>query len=415
MSVEADAANAVEAQRLESAIQIENVTFGYQRGKELLKGVSATIQAGTKVAFVGPPGAGKAALMDLLPRLFDPISGTITWDGTDLKSFTRSSLRRQLGVLSQEQYIFNVPIYDNIRYGRVDATEEEIVAAARTAGLHEFIQGLPAGYDTQVNDRDTSLGLPIRQRIAVARLLLQPCSVVLMDEALSAIDAQGQRQLEEAIRSADGKRTLIKIAQRVSALTDYDQIYVMDDGKVVEDGQHADLTDRGGLYTQLVKDELGEGAVSGAFAAVRRLAKQAPFSLLSPEILEEVARLMLYAERGPGDIICRQGTVGDELYFVGKGEVEVLIQHEDGHEQILGFINEGEYFGEISFLRRVPRTATCRAHDNVELHILRRQDFDQLLDRLGSDITAHLDRTAQERLEATRAQLSAAESVGSAR
>jgi ATP-binding cassette subfamily B protein len=236
-----------------------------------------------------------------------------------------------------------------------------------------------------------------------------------MDEALSAIDAQGQRQLEEAIRGADGKRTLIKIAQRVSALTDYDQIYVMDDGKVVEEGQHADLTDRGGLYTQLVKDELGEGAVSGAFAAVRRLAKQAPFSLLSPEILEEVARLMLYAERGPGDIICRQGTVGDELYFVGKGEVEVLIQHEDGHEQILGFINEGEYFGEISFLRRVPRTATCRAHDNVELHILRRQDFDQLLDRLGSDISAHLDRTAQERLEATRAQLSAAESVGSAR
>ncbi|MCC7107398.1 MAG: cyclic nucleotide-binding domain-containing protein, partial [Chloroflexi bacterium] len=235
------------------------------------------------------------------------------------------------------------------------------------------------------------------------------------DDALSAIDVQAQRHLESALRGPGASRTLIKIAQRVSSVADFDRIFVMDNGALVEEGQHTELTDRRGLYTQLVKDELGEGAVSGAFAAVRRLAKQTPFSLLSPEILEEVARLMLYAERGPGDIICRQGSVGDELYFVGKGEVEVLIQHDDGHEQILGFINEGEYFGEISFLRRVPRTATCRAHDNVELHILRRQDFDQLLDRLGADVTAHLDRTAQERLEATRAQLSAAESVGSAR
>lgn len=414
MQPEADPPDAREAAPLREAIRVENVTFGYQRGKELLKGMSAEVPAGAKVAFVGPPGSGRSALMDLLPRLYDVGSGAVTWDGVNVRQLTRDSLRRELAVLTQEQYVFNVTIYDNIRYGGINATEEEVVAAARAAGLHDFIMGLPAGYDTQVNDRDTSLGLGHRQRLAAARVLLRPASVVLMDDALSALDAPGQRELEQALRGPAGTRTLVKIAQRVSAVTDCDLVYVMDGGAVVEQGRHEELTDRGGLYTQLVKDELGEGAVSGAFAAVRRLAKQAPFSSLPPEILEEVARLMLYAERGPGDVICRQGSVGDELYFIGKGEVEILLETEDGAERILGYLEEGEYFGEISFLRRVPRTATCRACTNCELHILRRQDFDHLMDRLGSDVTAHLDRTAQERIEATKSRLAAAEAAAAA-
>jgi CRP-like cAMP-binding protein len=120
---------------------------------------------------------------------------------------------------------------------------------------------------------------------------------------------------------------------------------------------------------------------------------------------------MLYAERSTGDVICRQGSVGDELFVLGRGEVEVVLEDEDGHERIIGSLSEGEYFGEISFLRRVPRTATVRARTQTELHILRRQDFDQLLERLGSDLTAHLDRTAQERIDATRAKLAAAEAA----
>jgi ATP-binding cassette subfamily B protein len=409
---EAEDAEAVKAGPLKEAIRFESVSYGRSSGgKDLISDLSLEIKAGTKVAFVGPPGAGKASIIDLLPRLFEVDAGAITWDGVDIRKIEGESLRRQIAVVSQETYVFRATIYDNVRYGRVEANDDEVIQAAKLAGLHEFILGLPGGYDSQVTDRDSTFGLVQRQRLAVARALLQDAPVVLMDDALTALDTAGQAGLENALRGPDRNKTLIRVAQRIGSVLDADQIFVLDGGKLIEQGRHEDLADAGGLYAQLLKDELGAGAVSGAFQAVRRLARQAPFSALPPEILEEVARLMLYAERSPGDIICRQGTVGDELFVLGRGEVEVVLEDEDGQERILGLIGEGEYFGEISFLRRVPRTATVRARTNVELHILRRQDFDQLLERLGTDIAAHLDQTAQARIEATRAALAATEAA----
>jgi CRP-like cAMP-binding protein len=241
-----------------------------------------------------------------------------------------------------------------------------------------------------------------------------------MDDAMSALDSPSQRELENVLRGlppdgGDGPvaqlhpKTLIRIAQRLSSTTDADLILVMNNGRLEAEGTHEELADASPLYAQLLKDELGAGAVSGAFQAVRRLARQAPFKELPSEVLEEVARLMLYAERSPGDVICRQGTVGDELFVLGRGEVEVVLEEDEGNERIINFLHEGDYFGEISFLRRVPRTATVRARTAAELHILRRQDFDQLLANLPPEITAHLDRTAQDRIDATRAQLAAAE------
>jgi ATP-binding cassette subfamily B protein len=408
---EQDAPDAVEVGPLRDAIRFDAVSHGRAKGKDLVKDLTLEIKAGSKVAFVGPPGAGKASLMELLPRLSEVADGAITWDGIDLRKIKVDSLRRQMAVVSQETYVFRATVYDNIRYGRVDATDEEVIGAAQQAGLHEFILGLPGGYDTQLNDRDAAFGLVQRQRLTVARALLQDAPVILMDDALSALDAPGQRELEDALRPPGSGKTLIRVAQRIGSVLDADQIFVMDGGQLVERGRHDTLSDAGGLYTQLLKDELGAGAVSGAFQAVRRLARQAPFSTLPPEVLEEVARLMLYAERSTGDVICRQGSVGDELFVLGRGEVDVVLEDEEGHERIIGSLNEGEYFGEISFLRRVPRTATVRARTQTELHILRRQDFDQLLERLGSDLTAHLDRTAQERIDATRAKLAAAEAT----
>jgi len=402
---EQDAPGAVEVAPLREAIRLEAVSYGRAKGKDLVRDLTVEIEANTKVAFVGPPGAGKTSLMELLPRLFDVAGGTITWDGVDLRKMKLASLRHNLAVVSQETYVFRATIYDNIRYGRIDATDEEIIAASRQAGLHDSIMDLPGGYDTQVHDRDTSLGLVQRQRLTVARALLQDASVILMDDALSALDSPTQKELEDALRGPTGDKTLIKIAQRLGTVLDSDRIFVMDAGKLVEEGTHDELLNRGALYPQLLKDELGAGAVSGAFQAVRRLAKQAPFSSLNAEVLERVARLMLYAERAPGEVICRQGSVGDELFVLGKGEVEVVLEEEEGGERILGFLSEGDYFGEISFIRRIPRTATVRARNNVELHVLRRLDFDQLLENLGEDILAHFEGTAQARLEANRAQV----------
>jgi ATP-binding cassette, subfamily B, bacterial len=417
-----DAPDAVPVGPLRDAIRFESVAYGRARGKDLVSDLTLEIPAGAKVAFVGPPASGKANLMEILPFFTPATRGQITWDGLDLKKIQAASLRRNLAVVAQETYTFFATIYDNILYGRPDATDAEVIRAAQQAGLHDFIMALPGGYDTHINDRDATFGLVHRQRLAVARALLQDASVILMDDALSALDSPSQREMENVLRglppegvnghAAGGQpKTLIRIAQRLSSATDADRIFVLDDGELKEQGTHEELADAGGLYAQLLKDELGAGAVSGAFQAVRRLARQAPFSALPSEVLEEVARLMLYAERSPGDTICRQGSVGDELFVLGRGEVEIVLEEDEGNERILNFLHEGEYFGEISFLRRVPRTATVRARTQVELHILRRQDFDQLLENLPPDITAHLDRTAQERIDMTRARLAAAEAA----
>jgi energy-coupling factor transporter ATP-binding protein EcfA2 len=321
---------------------------------------------------------------------------------------SRESVRSQVVVMPQDTFILNLTIYENIQVGRPSATEAEVVEAARGAGLHSWVMSLTGGYDTIISDRDTAVSTPNRQRIAAARALLRTdASLVLMEDALSALDAGEQRDIEQRLRGPDGSRTMIKIAQRLGTVTDADEIIVMDGGEIVERGTHDDLLERGGLYVQLIKDELGEAAVSGARQAVRRLGKLAPFSSLPPEVLEETARLLLYAERTPGEVLCRQGSVGDELFIIGRGDVEILVTDDEGNERIVNIVGEGGYIGEISFLRRIPRTATVRAQTNVEVHILRRLDFDALLERLGTDISAHLEDTAQARIEDTRQKLAA--------
>jgi len=403
---ESEATNVQPLGPLQEAIRFEQASFAQTKGKYLLKNLDVEVLAGQKVAFVGPAGAGKTSLMQVLPRLEDITEGTITWDGLDLRQATRDSVRAQIVTLTQDTFILNMTIYENILVGRSDATEAEVLEASRTVGLHDFVHGLPGGYDTVVSDRDTAISTPYRQRLGAARALLRTdVSVLLMDDALAAIEASEQREIERALRGPGGQRTLIRIAQRLGTITDADQIFVMDGGEIVERGTHEDLLERGQLYSQLLRDELGEAAVSGARQAVRRLSKLAPFSALPSEVLEATAHLLLYAERGPGDIICRQGSVGDELYIIGRGEVDIAVTDDEGHERIVNHLGEGDYVGEISFLHRTPRTATVRARNNVELHILRRVDFDALLERLGAGTVAQMEETAQARIEDTRQKL----------
>ncbi|MCC6175959.1 MAG: cyclic nucleotide-binding domain-containing protein [Chloroflexi bacterium] len=410
---EEDAAGARAIGPLREALRFEHVEYAPIKGRSVVKDLTVTIPAGARVAFVGPTGAGKATLIQLLSRLVEPTSGTIRWDGTALAAATRESVREQVITLPQDTFILNLTLYENILVGRSAATEAEVLEAARTAGVHDWIQSLPGGYDTLVSDRDTAVATPNRQRIAAARALLRrDASVVVMEDPFSALDASEQRRIEEALRGPEGTRTIVKIAQRLGSVTDADQIYVMDAGEIVEHGTHDDLLERDGLYVQLIKDELGEAAVSGARQAVRRLGKLAPFSSLPPEVLEETARLLLYAERAPGEILCRQGSSGDELFIIGRGEVEIVVTDDEGHERIVSVLGEGDYVGEISFLHRTPRTATVRAQTNVEVHILRRLDFDFLLERLGAGTLAYLEETAKARIDDTRQKLAALSVVG---
>ena len=405
---EADASNAIMIGPLRDAIRFEGLGYAPTKGKSVLKGLDVEIKRGMRIAFVGPTGAGKAALMQLLPRVADPTEGKITWDGVDLSQATRQAVRDQIIVLPQDTFILNLTVYENILVGRPSASGHDVIEASKGAGLHEWVTGLSGGYDTIISDRDTALSTPNRQRIAAARALLRSdASLVLMEDAFSALDAAEQREIELRLRGPEGDSTMIKIAQRLGTITDADEIIVLDAGEIVQRGKHDDLLEEGGLYSQLIKDELGEAAVSGALQAVRRLSKLEPFSSLPPEVLEETARLLLYAERGPGEVLCRQGSVGDELFIIGRGELEILVMDDEGNERIVGMLGEGDYTGEISFIRRIPRTATVRAQSDVEVHILRRLDFDALLERLGTGTLTHFESTAQARIEDTRQKLAA--------
>jgi ATP-binding cassette subfamily B protein len=405
---EEDAPDAVAITPLRDSLRLEGLGYAPTKGKSVLKNVSVEVPVGSKIAFVGPTGAGKAALMQLLPRVTDPTEGKIVWDGIDLKTATRESVRSEIVVLPQDTFILNLTLYENILVGRPNASAHDVTEAARGAGLHSWIIGLPGGYDTIVSDRDTTVSTPNRQRIAAARALLRnDASLVLMEDTFSALDAAEQREIEQRLRGPEGNRTIIKIAQRLGTVTDADEIIVLDAGEIVERGKHDDLLENNGLYVQLLKDELGEAAVSGARQAVRRLSKLAPFSSLPPEVLEETARLLLYAERSPGEILCRQGSVGDELFIIGRGEVEIVVADDEGHERTVTTLGEGDYVGEISFLRRVPRTTTVRALTNVEVHILRRLDFDTLLERLGAGTLTHLEDVADFRIRDLKERLAA--------
>ncbi|MFN0069934.1 MAG: ABC transporter transmembrane domain-containing protein [Chloroflexota bacterium] len=394
-------------QPLQTAIELRDVKLSQNGGKVILKGLNADIPAGKKIAFVGPTGSGKANLITLLPRLEGVTSGQVLWDGVDTATVTRDTLRSQLTVLTQDTFVLNATIYENIRITKPDATEDEVLHASMEAGLHEIVSGLPGGYDTITSDRDPTLPASTRQRLSVARALLRDASVVLMDDAMSALDPPTQRAMELKLRASASSGTLILVAQRIGSVEDADTIYVMDDGQVVESGTHDELLDRQGLYVQLLKDELGEAAVSGARQAMRRLSKLAPFSSLPPEVIEETSNLLLFMERLPGQDIVREGSLGDELFIIGRGEVEIVVHDEDAHEQIVATLTEGDYFGEISFLRRTARTATVRARTPTELHVLRRVDFDLLLNRLGEGTLEHMEETARARLEDTRSKLAA--------
>jgi ATP-binding cassette subfamily B protein len=402
---EEEPAEPVPLPRLQHQIELRNVEIHQAGGKVVLRGLNAAIPAGKKIAFVGPTGSGKANLITLLPRLESATSGQVLWDGIDTAQVTRESLRAALMVLTQDTFVLNASIYENIRITKPDATEAEVLLASCEAGLHDFVDGLPGGYDTITSDRDPTLSAPIRQRLSIARALLRDSSVIVMDDALSALDPTAQREIENKLRARTSSGTLILVAQRIGSVEDADRIYVMDDGAVVEAGTHDELLDHQGLYVQLLKDELGEAAVSGARQAMRRLSKLAPFSSLPPEVIEETAELLLFMERLPGQDIVREGSLGDELFIIGRGEVEIVVRDDEGDERIVATLSEGDYFGEISFLRRTPRTATVRARTPTELHVLRRVDFDLLLNRLGEGTLEHMEETARERLEDTRRKL----------
>jgi ATP-binding cassette subfamily B protein len=235
-------------------VRFEHVRFGYGDGPDVLHDLDLDVPAGTTVALVGHTGAGKSTIAKLLARFYDPRDGRITIDGHDLRDVTQASLRRQLGIVPQEGFLFAGTVTENIAFGRPDATPEQVVQAARTVGAHDFILRLEDGYETELQERGSRLSLGQRQLIALARALLADPRILILDEATSSVDIGTERKIERALRLLLAGRTAFIIAHRLSTIRNADLIVVLEQGRIVEQGRHDELLSEGGLYTSLYGD-----------------------------------------------------------------------------------------------------------------------------------------------------------------
>jgi ATP-binding cassette subfamily B protein len=246
-----DRENAVEMGDVKGDVEFKNVSFEYDESSKILKDMSFKVKAGETIAIVGPTGAGKTTIINLLSRFYDIQDGEILIDGENITNFTLSSLRRNVGVMLQDTFIFSGSVYDNIRYGKLDATKEEIRAAAKAVCADEFIEELEDGYNTQVNERGSRLSTGQRQLISFARVLLSDPKIIILDEATSSIDTRTEKALQEGINKLLKNRTGFVIAHRLSTIRNADRIMYIEDGIIKESGTHDELIERKGLYYKL--------------------------------------------------------------------------------------------------------------------------------------------------------------------
>jgi len=247
--------------RIDGAIEFDTVSFSYEAENTILYEINTAIRPGETVALVGPSGAGKTTLLNLIPRFYDPDSGIVKIDGQDISGVTMQSLRDQIAVVSQDVQLFNMTVQENITYGRLDASREEVEDAARAANAHEFILELLEGYDSVVGERGTKLSGGQKQRIAIARAILRDARILLLDEATSSLDSTSESLVQEALDRLMDQRTTIVIAHRLSTVQHADRILVIDKGRIVQEGRHEELFVQEGLYRELALHQFNESGV----------------------------------------------------------------------------------------------------------------------------------------------------------
>ena len=262
-----NAPDAVTLDEVDGRIEFKNVGFYYDKERQILKDINFKLESGNCIAVVGPSGSGKSTLVNLIPRLYDVIEGSVTFDDVDVRKLDLEFLRKHVGIVSQETYLFNGTIRDNLLYAKPDATEEELLDACKQANILDFILKQEEGLDTMVGNRGLKLSGGEKQRISIARVLLKDPTIMIFDEATSALDSISEQKIQEAIEPLIASRTSILIAHRLSTILAADEILVIQDGHIAERGTHAELVGAGGVYTQLYETQFSKAAIAAASAS----------------------------------------------------------------------------------------------------------------------------------------------------
>ncbi len=401
----AEARDALEAPSPAREIALEGVRLGYG-DRTVLDGLDLTFPVGASVALVGPSGSGKSTVLALLLRFVDPAGGRVAIDGVDVRAFTQDSLRARIGTVLQEPYLFAATIRENIAAGRPDASEREIVAAARAAGIHEEIAALPAGYDTPLADGGGGLSGGQRQRVAIARALVRDPPILLLDEATSALDPASEAAVTQTLLEQARGRTTITVTHRLGTVRDADAIVVLERGRVVEQGTHEELLrDADGLYRALWDKQQGLTLTEhGASIDLARLRRIELLQGIDDDVGAELAERFETERLPAGRVVVGEGDEADRFYVVVRGTLAVTQRAADRSTRAIATLHDGDSFGEIALLRDTVRTSTVTTTAPTVLLSLSRASFARAVER-DPVLRERVGGVADERLAADRLAL----------
>lgn len=367
-------------------IRFSGVSFRYNEEQEVLKKIDLHIAPGTTAAFVGSSGSGKSTLVQLVLGFYEPTIGHLEINGHPMKDISRGSLRNQLGVVFQENFLFRGTILENIRVSKPEATKEEVMEAAKKAEIHDFIMTLPSGYDTEVLDEGSNFSGGQRQRLAIARAIIKNPQILLLDEATSALDPISEAAINRTFKELSYNRTVITVTHRLSSITGADCIFVFDKGALVDSGTHQHMLASGGYYKELWDKQNGmQVSNSGQEADIdeERLAKLPFFKGIDTSILQEIRSLFNTETAVAGQPVIAEGEQGEKFYLIARGRVEVSRHNAqaEGGKQRLAILEDGDHFGEIALINNVPRTADITAITPCVFLTLQRKGLHYILSK----------------------------------
>ena len=389
----------IAVQPFENEICLRDVFFSYDGKKTQIKNININIPKGSLTAFVGTSGAGKSTISKLIMGLLLPGQGKILIDKIN-SAESMELFRTQIGAVLQDTFLFNTSIKENIRYGRLDASDKEIQDAARAAEIHDWIMTLPNTYDMQVGETGENLSGGQRQRIAIARALVRKPKILILDEAFSALDPATEYSINETIKKLAKSMTIISITHNLASVYDFTHIFVMNDGIILEQGDHQQLLSQKGFYYELWQKQTGLYFNKDSLdveISTDRLAKIPLLVAMNQKDLESIKDHLITETFEQGkDILC-QGDVGKRFYIIAKGVVEIERKDSDNNVHHLGVMEPGDYFGEISLFRNCPITANVRARSRTICLVLSREHFQGFLDKYP-ELEKHMKDMAEQKI-----------------